>query len=237
MKHVSATQVKMFDRCNRKWWWRYVQKMAQPPTPAMTLGTAVHLHVEEFLTGVAEIPEDSLAKAAEPILEKTLSDDILVEHKISMPVDNTGIKFIGQADIIDLGGDIPRVIDIKTTSSISRWAAKPRTLSRDVQMNVYAHAVLVEFAPEAKEIEVSHVYVQTRGATKSKKVRVLLSRDHVESMWGTIKDSVYRMGEIYDEQYQNSIPANVRACNDFGGCPYANHCIAAKTKKKEAVNV
>tara|TARA_R100000152_G_C6750441_1_gene174084 strand:- start:312 stop:923 length:612 start_codon:yes stop_codon:yes gene_type:complete len=198
----------------------------------MTLGTTVHKHIEDSLNGVAEIPDDSLAKAAEPILDKILSPNIRVEHDIEMPVANTGIKFVGRADIIDLGFDTPRVIDIKTTSSIAKWGARPKKLVHDVQMNVYAYAVLLDFAPDADEVEVSHVYVQTKGARKSKQVKTLLSREHVDSMWAEITESVYQMMEISEEQFQNSIPVNLEACSDFGGCPYANHCLAAKSKKE-----
>tara|TARA_A100001391_G_C5023452_1_gene266486 strand:- start:45 stop:713 length:669 start_codon:yes stop_codon:yes gene_type:complete len=222
----------MFERCPRKWWWRYSQKIPMPPTAAMTLGTQVHKHIEDSLLGLAPIPDDSIAKSAEPFLQKSLSSSLLVEQAISMPVDDTGVKFVGRADIIDLGGAVPRVIDIKTSSNVSRWAASPSKLSNDVQMNVYAYAVLAEHANDADAIEVSHLYVQTRGSAKSKFVPVLLTRAHVESMWDYVKSTVRRMMDIYDEEFQNEIQANDSACRDYGGCPYANHCIAAKPRRK-----
>ena len=235
MKHVSATQVKMFDRCNRKWWWAYVQKLRTPPSPAMALGTKVHKEIEDYLEGKGSPPEDSIAKSAIPLLDEALSkfeEDILIEQPIEIPVEDTGILFVGRADIVDLGGDIPKVIDIKTTSNIVKWGAKPHKLSQDVQMNVYAYAVISSYAPSADMLEVSHLYVQTRGPEKAKFVAVRLSKSHIEDMWEGVMDSVHRMVEVSTEEFQNFIPANVHACQDFGGCPYMNHCLAAKRKRR-----
>lgn len=234
MKHVSSTQVKTFDRCPRKWWWGYVQKIPTEQSWSMTLGTQIHKEIEDHLTGESEVPEGSLAQAALPLLPDK-SEELLVEHGINMQVDETDIKYVGRVDLVVLSDvDEPVVIDIKTTSNIAKWAMKPSKLSDDVQMNAYAMGVFLDYAPVADYVRVQHLYVQTRGRNISKSVGVRLTREHVEARWADIKESVYRMVDVEKEEFQNSIPANKSACSDYGGCPFANVCSASPRRKRRS---
>ena len=234
MRHVSSTQVKTYERCPRKWWWAYVQKMPSAQSWSMTLGIQIHKDIEDHLSDGVAIPEDSLATAAIPKLPER-SENILVEYAVNMPIEDTGIKYVGRVDIIDKSNvDEPAVIDIKTTSSIAKWSMKASALRADVQMNAYAMAVFLEHAPAADHVRLDHLYIQTKGRNLSKVVSVRLTREDVEAKWADIKDTVYRMVDIENEEFQNGIPANKSACSDYGGCPYLNVCSAASRRKRRS---
>lgn len=44
--HLSDTQIRMYIRCPRQFWFRYVKKRIIPPTGPMVLGSSVHSSIE-----------------------------------------------------------------------------------------------------------------------------------------------------------------------------------------------
>jgi len=156
------------------------------------------------------------------------SEDLLVEQGLSIIVPELSVPLLGYADLIDLSGAFPKLYDFKSSSNIRRWAKTKRELSENIQLNFYAYIILTELAPDADSIEMSHVYIQSRGAAKTKKVSATVSRGHVEGQWEAILDSCKRMLELQCEEFQQNVPQDVTACGDYGGCDFRNHCIGSK---------
>lgn len=55
--HLSASQISMFLRCGRQWYYRYVEKDTSPPSGALHTGKATHKAVEEDLRHKMETGE------------------------------------------------------------------------------------------------------------------------------------------------------------------------------------
>src|ERR1051326_7528327 len=91
LDHVSASQVKLFKSCPRKWFNQYVLRLEVPSSPALEAGKAFHSAVESYLkSGV--IPEGPWAehiKLASPYLPN-LESKYFVEQKIVLPTYQDG---------------------------------------------------------------------------------------------------------------------------------------------------
>lgn len=47
-KHLSVSQLLLWEQCPASWWWKYVKKAPDSPTPQLGFGTAVHAGIEHM---------------------------------------------------------------------------------------------------------------------------------------------------------------------------------------------
>lgn len=150
---LSASSLTTFDvdtgfGCKRKWWFKYVQKLPDPPGPGAELGGQLHKAIEN--NQVNEI----LAPAKEFIaevhaggwhLEVELKDDKLLP----------GFDFIGYIDAIN--PEKKTIRDWKTMKTL-QYAKPSMMLEKDLQMNLYAAAV----ADADEDIIIEHISITTQ---------------------------------------------------------------------------
>ncbi len=154
---LSASSLTTFDTdtgfgCKRKWWFKYVQKLPDPPGPGAELGGKLHKAIEMRW---ADTPmQEILAPAKEFIaevhaggwhLEVELKDDKLLP----------GFDFIGYIDAINPEKKIIR--DWKTMKTL-QYAKPSMMLEKDLQMNLYAAAV----ADADEDITIEHISITTQ---------------------------------------------------------------------------
>jgi hypothetical protein len=100
----SATSIKMFRGCQRKYYWEYVAdpQRPAPPSKAQEIGTAVHAAVEKYLRG-SELPDDAYGRIARPGLRHwpLRSPALRVEEQFSFPAWPGGPMITGTKDFWD----------------------------------------------------------------------------------------------------------------------------------------
>jgi RecB family exonuclease len=242
LPHVSASQVTLFERCPRKWFWRYVEGIKFPPSAAMLRGTDIHTGIERWLVHMLG-PEKALAwtamyidaiKQAKHKGELVLPDpadeneSFLVEEPIT--IETPGLpKFIGFIDLLWLSKKpLPRVLDTKTTSDL-RYAKTPAELEKNIQLNAYAKWCHVEDL--RGPLEIGHAYIEVRKNPPKKAlprvryVPVIRTEDQVEEVWQGILETVNDMQQLaYKLDSALDCEPNTAACDDYGGCEYRGHC-------------
>lgn len=241
--HLSASQLKTADECPRKWYWQKIIGVRVPETGAMTLGKAIHSELEGWARG-SDAPLSPLAAAGLVHLPPR-SEALLAESPLEQPsLTLRGIPFLGYIDLAAPPGawrDVPAIVDHKTTSDF-RWAKTPDALSTDPQAVAYARwaamryygAGLAEGAIDAhpatdtgdRTVDVRFVYYRTRGAIATKPVDVTFKVRDLAPQWerfGKTVDAMKRYAEV-PETEARAVPANLSACDMFGGCPHRARC-------------
>ena len=222
---VSASQIKTWKMCPRKWGFKYIEVLEDPPGKAAILGTKVHEQLEWWLQAGSinsTLPEGKIAKAATKHLPGP-SYQNQVEREIIF--DRAGVTFRGFVDLIDPTEKRgPLIYDHKTSSDPKRWGLTPETLPEDPQAIIYAIWGLEEFGLDS--VELQWTYLKTRGAPEATEVRARISKDEAEAKF----DSIVRPAALaIVDAAQNceratDLPAEVSGCSKFGGCPFAGVC-------------
>ena len=129
---VSHSQIQVFAECRRKWLYRYVvRSKLGAPSPAMELGSKVHLLLADFYAGIdwrervlgdASLVQAGaiLAKYEEFWEEDEYESPLAIE--VELEVELGGVDVVGIADLVFESGGAVTVVDHKTTgSNLSRW--------------------------------------------------------------------------------------------------------------------
>lgn len=233
LEHVSASQIKTFKDCQRKWYYQKIVGLPSPSTQATEKGKELHRIIEDYLKDQIEIPNSelgNLAKKGIPFLPEpscSLSIEIAVhEH---LPIRNLSVPLVGYIDILERGDGYVRILDHKTTSS-KKYMKTALELSFDIQMLVYAKAVFENIAVDS--VELVHVYYGTKAPFWADRVSVQVSREQCEIAFEDISKTIDKMKENATKDIKE-IPRNLESCAKFGGCPYHDTCISLKAYKQE----
>lgn len=250
IRYLSVSSVSSFDArqvggCPTRWWYKYVDRRAEPETKAQALGTALHKEIEHYLlTGERALGSLALA-GVRYIPEPGL--DLLIEQEISAAIGSkvpfsairltaAGLPFVGKIDVTkfrpqwiapDGEGlidepDTVEKIDWKSTSDWQYAKTGPELL-RTVQMPGYAEWGFRTW-PTLKRARLSHVYFLTRGAPAAKKATILVSRDEVARSWECVEAVAGRMIQTARETRAEAVEPNLQACRAYRGCPHQAYC-------------
>ena len=221
LSHVSATSIKLFQSCPRRWYERYVLEKKEPTSKAMLRGNEVHRQLEEYLLN-GTLPDAStegqIAKAGLDHLPPPPYDiEISLEH---LPVDDTPAPFKGFIDMY-IAGDIPEILDHKTTSNF-KYALSEDELANDTQLVIYAAHALHNC--DAAQVRLTHVCYLTKPPYKSQRTSTVVSRAHVEELFQEILKTVEKMVTA-SELPANALEKNKDYCWSYGKrCPYFDEC-------------
>ena len=149
--YISASQIKKWRECKRKWAYKYVDKRTEPVSPKAAFGTDVHSHLEHWSTkgttppktpqgeaakaliGFAPTPHTAIklpAGAALPFDVNAPVDANLCEPKFELTLPELpGVVLIGFIDVLRPpdAAPMPTVQDYKSTGSL-RYALKDSTI-------------------------------------------------------------------------------------------------------------
>lgn len=224
MEHVSATSIKLFQNCQRRWYERYILGKKEESTKAMSRGNAVHRQLEEYLEK-GKIPDSTIAGQIATVGLKHLpkpDPDHQVEQSLEQyKIPNLAIKFKGFIDLLLYQEGNLEILDHKTTSNF-RYALSADQLAEDTQMLIYARHVL-EHYPE-DEITLTHVVYLTKPPYQSRRTSIVVSRSHVEQQFDQIHDVVKEMVASSEKQAVE-MQKNTSFCYSYGKrCPYYRDC-------------
>lgn len=149
---VSPTSLTTFDvdtsfGCKRKWWFKYVIKLPDPPGEGAILGDKLHKRIE------ANEPDPMLVPAREYIDEVHAGGwhlEVAIDDSKLLP----GLRLVGRIDA--LNPEKRTLRDWKTMKTL-QYAKPSMMLQKDMQMNLYAAAV----ADEGEDIIIEHISITT----------------------------------------------------------------------------
>ncbi len=230
----SASQVDTYNTCNRKWWFNKILGIETPPHPSAVIGTEVHAQLEAYLEEKA--PADSLgpiARTALPFAPKP--GTVYIEQSIEeLGLVAGGLPALGYIDVLDLTGDIPQVLDWKTTSNF-RYAKTEDELLRNVQMSVYARATLAMCdrldVPEPTNVRVTHVAMLTKAPHEARRTSALMPVRTIHENWKSIDRTVLDMRETATLDTPDKVTPTKSACSAYGGCPFLDRCRALEATR------
>ena len=222
MPHFSASQVKNYSRCPRRW---HLDKFSNYPTPPVgagaVLGKKVHAEIERYLQGET-LELSTITAPARDFLDWLRGRPALV---IEQYFKRDGV--IGYIDAYTKG----IVIDHKTSSDPDLRALTPDQLANDLQMTIYANHCLSQ-DPSLEQITLAHAYYHTKRPA-FKVVKIKVSREQIERQYKAAIDFIRKeMAPLATTSIDSfTVPARLSSCNAFGGCPFLSLC-QAKTPTK-----
>lgn len=230
-KHVSASQIKTYLDCPRKWYLQKIVGLPSPSSPSTELGKEIHSVIEAYFRDGLDIPDSDIGQIAKRGLEflPNPSEDLSIELGIheALPIKESPIPIMGFIDLLHKGQGFVRIIDHKTTSS-KKYTKTSKELGYDVQMNIYAKAVF-DNMPTLEQVELVHVYYGTKTPSWSSSVSYVLTRQENEEQFIEIVKTIDKM-KLDAIKEETTIEKNLDSCFKFGGCPYRSECLL---KRKE----
>lgn len=242
-RQTSASQHNAFTRCQRYWYFGWIDRLERPSGVGARRGKGIHKESEHFLL-TGRIRESSYdeegnptkpglgesyapyVEALRPHLPPPQDPDLIIEQRIWLPTIE-GVWWLGFIDIGYSGTALVKVHDIKSLSDF-RYRKTPEELAHDIQLNSYARWVFEDVGHRG-ELELGHLYVKTAPKVpkkpRVKPVSTIVTRDHVAGVWDEAMPVVSTMKKIAAEcDSAHDLPPTVSACGMFGGCPFRSNC-------------
>ena len=223
-KSSSASQLKTYARCERKWWLEKIAGLPVPTHPAAALGTKIHTEIEEYLLGTGELESD-IARAGLEFLPDR-SENLLIEERMVLEAKRMPVPIRGIIDLVEL--DNRRITDHKTTSNF-RWAKNEYELLADPQAIIYVMYAHTKWFKGDDPIRFRHIYYRTKGAAASREVEVEFTPQVLFERFADIRGDVKKMSRCAKIKTAREVNPNIDACGDFGGCPFRDECAAMGT--------
>jgi hypothetical protein len=123
-------------------------------------------------------------------------------------------------------GRVVEVVDHKSTSSIDDYSKSPSEMAETIQMVGYANFVL-NTDPTVDHVRVSHIYYQTRGPKRAKKITALLSASAAREKWHRVDKLAVYMEEVARQTRPEDVEAVKKSCQAYRGCPHIGYCPGA----------
>lgn len=248
---TSASAIESFDDssafgCQRRWFFKSVLKVPEPPRDNLTLGTNLHTAIENFLIkgapGEMKPEVQRLFHAIKPEVIRVRDEGFLaLEHPIDFLM-APDVRIIGRIDVLRKNGPL----DWKTSSNVAQYAPTPYKLARSTQMLTYsewqekiAYAGTIHMLSPS---QVTHVYVQTKGTPVTQRIDAVMTP-------ALLTDGISRVINIAREmKAAQSLPHSPEGANDLRPdrskcrantkmpCPYLNICPVEKAAMSSALD-
>ena len=220
-EHASASQIRLFRRCNRKWYFNKIEGIPIPSTKAADLGKKLHEELENYLKfGIAL--KNPLTRAGLKFLpDPNAEGDLYVEEKVEVKTEEMPVPIIGFADLIELRHGEVEITDHKTTSNF-RYCKSPEELRTDPQAIIYGAFCLEQFDPPSGRVNFRHIYYNTK-KPDSRATAIVLTDEEITKGLQALAQTMQDM-EQASARATSEVTANPQACSDFGGCPFKSKC-------------
>lgn len=233
---VSASQIKDWMACKRKWHFQKVIGLKQPDSIYANRGTAGHKQCEDYYLHGTPPTHKSILKAMEDGLLPPRTEPHLAEHWMdSPPLKAANVAFRGKIDLT-VFGDVRkiRIVDFKFVGSLN-YCKTEDDLREDVQMISYAKYASTRW-PECGNFELTHLYL---GVNEDKPavnlVSVEVTREEVEACFDRrIVSCVEQMKETAKVLDTFALPpANhpFEPCRAYGDCPFLARCFITPAER------
>lgn len=245
---TSASAIESFDDssafgCQRRWFFKSVLKVPEPPRDNLTLGTNLHTAIENFLTkgapGEMKPEVQRLFHAIKPEVIRVRDEGFLaLEHPIDFLM-APDVRIIGRIDVLRKNGPL----DWKTSSDVGKYAPTPYKLARSTQMLTYSEwQEKTVYAGTSSPAQVTHVYVQTKGTPVTQRIDAAMTPT-------LLTEGISRVINIAREmKAAQSLPHSPEGANDLRPdrskcrantkmpCPYLNICPVEKAAMSSALD-
>lgn len=224
---VSATQIKAFQACPRSWWHQWVNGEKPAPSKGMILGSEYHKQLEDYLKR-GNLPEHPLPRLGVEHIPAPGTEHVYAEHRFSAPTQVEGVRVTGVIDVLDLSGDVPRVIDHKFMSDL-RYAKKPEQLAQDTQMLLYGRVGL-GLHGHASEVELVHLSYRRTGRALVERSSTRVCAGELDAWWDTVNAvDIPAMRVASEAPTAGDVEGHASApdhpaCRAYGGCPHRQTC-------------
>ena len=221
---LSPSQLEQFDPtsvfgCQRKWWWKYVQKVPSPADESQQLGIDVHKSIEDYIKGDGTNRLHPIAMNGKQWIDEARGHQGKYKAEFDISIQLFGHEFIGK---VDYQNDAPRLLDWKTTSNVKKYAKKPEELPTYIPLIIYAKKFFEEH-PEHDELDVGLVYLQTKGKTGELR-QTRFTRKGVDAELPRLELLVRSMETVAQKTTVEDVEGCFEKCNVGRGCPYNNLC-------------
>ncbi len=213
---LSVSQLSRFDTrerggCQRKWYFRYVSKIPDPPKAAQQEGIDGHKRFESYFNGQAVVWLDCDVPALQhlPAPGPDVKSEVGLERLTCLR-----IPFQGSMDLVH-GRD---VYDYKYQSQI-RVYQEPTA-----QLWGYLEEVRLRDNAGGGRLGFHHVYISKRAPFRAEKVSQYFEPREVERNWGMYGSMIQEMHDVAAEPDVEKVPFNRGACYAYGPCPYLSIC-------------
>jgi hypothetical protein len=170
----------------------------------------------------------------------TPAPDLGIEEEFNIAVPEVGEKtsLFGFMDCVipPRGSKRATTCDAKFTKN-AQYAMNADELRVDVQAIGYSHVMFKAF-PEIEEVEARWLYMvasgpdEARKAKNSFKVSTILTREHVDPLWGTMLEDMRQMRAIkIAAPKSDDVEPNALACDNYGGCEFRGTCKIEKGQR------
>ena len=222
---LSASQIDTFgNTCERKWSWRHLAGVKEPPNRYAARGLELHDIGEKWLRDGTPPPETDAGKVFKASIPHLPFPGVCrVEQGFWWEPEGEEFGIIGFKDFAWDDNGVPCVGDHKSTSD-PQWAKTPDDLRSDVQATIYLrHALLTAGAERARALWSYCLWQPKR--PKSWPVRMEMTRGELDASWQEIAETARRIvRRLKDGTHPLGIPYRVSGCEAYGGCPYQLLC-------------
>jgi RecB family exonuclease len=232
MEYVSASQIKTFRDCRRKWYYERTDDGPRSVSAAAELGKRLHTVFENALLAGDATLLDAEPQLAELVWIRELCAQgpvtaDMVERRLD--VDDFAVPLLGYIDLVlEPDDDTLLIVDHKTTSAW-RWAQTPETLREDPQAIIYCYAMMRAY-PAKTRFQFMHHVVLTKGKpARERLVQVEFTRDEVLAFADVLAEQLAEMRATWDVGLAQAVPGAYNdACYRYGGCPFKSRCFGAE---------
>jgi hypothetical protein len=223
---LSASSYKLANRCLRRWAFKAIGEIKEPPTAATEFGTLAHKMLEDFLRdGIAppiHTKEGKLAYESLPHLPSAGA----AEAEVPFAFELDGAWFYGFVDVVDIANQ--RKIDHKFVGSLD-YALDPESLQTDPAAVLYTLAPPVfpltrlRWIYNLKKKRKDQDYSNPVGASISQTEAETYARRHLVPAWrllNGIRDLFARHSPQQALSLIEHVPCSPVDCMSFGRpCP------------------
>lgn len=244
---VSASQISLFIDCERKWAFRYLDRVETPSHPSAELGKQVddeqlqpYLRdgrpLDYTLKFQGERRSADIAAAGLHLLPETNIREI--QKHVTFDTHDGTFGYQGYIDLwLPQGGlpgsyGTPCIADFKTTGNW-RYRKSAAQLAIDIQANVYARWA---FATSHLEVlDLGWIYFSTKKPYRAETTHLRMLRAENAERFEAIDEVAHRLVNIRKASPKaEELKPNVHACGSYGGCPYQHLCNLSPTQKTDA---
>lgn len=231
---TSASAIESFDDsspfgCQRRWYFKSVLKIPEPPRDNLTLGTNLHHAIERFLEhgaiGAFAPDVQRLFHAIKPEVIRVRDEGfIAIEHPIDFLM-APDVRIVGRIDLLRKNGPL----DWKTSSDVGAYAPTPWKLARSTQMVTYAQWQATQ--PMAAPTQVTHVYVQTKGTPVTQRVDATMNPGLLTEGVSRVINIARQMKSALSLPTADDLKPDRTKCREKtkNPCPYLNICPQEKS--------
>jgi hypothetical protein len=225
---LSASQVQSFVDCERRWGFRYLEKVPPTKSPAAELGSRTHEILAKYLeSGLPPDPSTREGKIALAGIKYLPTPGVAkVEQAFSFSTNVASYR--GFIDFQYEEDGIPIVGDHKTTASFY-FGMRAADLLTGIQPTIYAKNAFMN--SDSDSVRLRWVYYSTKGKSRSELVQVDYPKSALAESMAPIESAA---SEILGHYEQNpsvrELRPNFHSCDKYGGCPFKARCLFADSQ-------